>query len=268
MRPRRPTVLALLIVLLAAPPAVADVTFGLVGDRTSLATGDTVMVSVEVTESGDPFNGYDAIFSFDSTFFEPVIPDPPADGEGPLFTEACGLRFLNIGDDRDSSRVRVSHVVLCAGLSLTGPGRTYTLGFRALDASGWGVISLTDGTQAYDAGELVETRFDDFLVIAVNATTDTPPAGRPLELNAVPNPFNPATELRFDLPEPGPVSLVLFDASGRRVDTLFDRRLPAGPARVRWDGRDAQGNTVGSGLYFARLRTTRGEALSRLVLVR
>ena len=268
MRPRRPTSLALLVVLLAASPAVADVTFGLVGDRTTLATGDTVMVSVEVTEAGDPFNGYDAILAYDSALFEPVLPDPPADGEGPLFTEACGLRFLDLGDDSDSSRVRVSHVVLCAGLSLTGPGRTYTVGFRALDTAGWGVISLTDGTQAFDAGELVETRFDDFLVIAVNSATDTPPAGQPLELNAVPNPFNPATELHFELPESGPVSLVLFDASGRRVDTLLDRRLPAGPARVRWDGRDAQGHTVGSGLYFARLRTTRGEALSRLVLVR
>jgi len=73
----------------------------------------------------------------------------------------------------------------------------------------------------------------------------------------VPNPFNPATEIRFTLPSDQAVRLAVFDVSGRLVKTLVDEVRPAGDNAARWDGTDQSGRAVASGSYFARL-TGRG----------
>ncbi len=78
-----------------------------------------------------------------------------------------------------------------------------------------------------------------------------------------PNPFNPATELAFELAAEGPASLAIHDAAGRRVAVLVDAVLPAGPHRVAWR---ASGRP--SGVYFARLRAGDRTAVRRLVLLR
>ncbi|MCP4546379.1 MAG: hypothetical protein GY835_07930 [bacterium] len=69
-----------------------------------------------------------------------------------------------------------------------------------------------------------------------------------------PNPFNPSTTLRFTLVEGGPIRLVVFDTGGRLVRILGEGVFEAGEHSVRWDGRDASGRPVASGLYLARLR--------------
>jgi len=73
----------------------------------------------------------------------------------------------------------------------------------------------------------------------------------------VPNPFNPATEIRFTLPAEQAVRLVVYDVSGRLVRTLVDETRLAGDHAARWDGTDRSGRAVASGTYFARL-TGRG----------
>lgn len=73
-------------------------------------------------------------------------------------------------------------------------------------------------------------------------------------LTAAPNPFNPATTLRFTLADQQPVRLTLYDARGRTVRTLVDELRPAGSQAIRWDGRDDDGRTVAAGTYVARLQ--------------
>lgn len=68
-----------------------------------------------------------------------------------------------------------------------------------------------------------------------------------------PNPFNPTTTIRFDLVRPGDASIVIYDASGRAIQTLLDRNLTAGTWSVSWDGRLSNGSTAPSGTYFYRL---------------
>jgi hypothetical protein len=70
----------------------------------------------------------------------------------------------------------------------------------------------------------------------------------------VPNPFNPSTTVRFDVPaDCGPIRLDVFDLAGRLVRTLVDGELPPGRREVLWDGRDALGHGVASGVYYCRL---------------
>ncbi len=81
-----------------------------------------------------------------------------------------------------------------------------------------------------------------------------------------PNPFNPRTIISFDLPRTVPVRLSVYSASGRGVATLVDGTLEAGRYQVPWNGRDDLGNTLGSGVYFARLEAD-GEALTRKMIL-
>ncbi len=107
-------------------------------------------------------------------------------------------------------------------------------------------------------------------VAAAPSIVTAAPATRPWArwLPARPNPFNPKTELRFELDRAGAVSLVVFDLAGRRVRRLVDGSLDAGRHRRIWDGRDDRGETVGSGVYLARLETRGISVSTRLVLVR
>ncbi|MEM7786146.1 MAG: heparinase II/III family protein [Bacteroidota bacterium] len=87
-------------------------------------------------------------------------------------------------------------------------------------------------------------------------TTDLPtstasaPEAMPLRLGVAPNPSAGAVRLTLDLPASGPVRVGLYDALGRRVATLADTVLPAGPHDLTWGGR-ADGAPVAAGVYVA-----------------
>jgi hypothetical protein len=91
---------------------------------------------------------------------------------------------------------------------------------------------------------------------AAARTTDAPgsgPVARTIAAVVHPNPFNPRTAIRFDLPNAGPVRLSVYDAAGRHIRTLVDGDLPAGAHEATWDGRDSSGRGVASGSYIGWL---------------
>ncbi|MCX6831865.1 MAG: fibronectin type III domain-containing protein, partial [candidate division Zixibacteria bacterium] len=69
-----------------------------------------------------------------------------------------------------------------------------------------------------------------------------------------PNPFNPSTAIEFTLPRPGQVTLEVYDIVGRKTRTLVSEAVTAGTKRVIWDGCNADGATVASGVYFYRIK--------------
>ncbi len=83
-----------------------------------------------------------------------------------------------------------------------------------------------------------------------------------------PNPFNPATTIRYDLKEPGRVVVSIFDLAGRRIKELVNTRLGAGPHEVLWNGRDGDGRSVAAGVYFVQLRTSGARDSSLLSLIK
>ena len=89
------------------------------------------------------------------------------------------------------------------------------------------------------------------------------------QLSGAPNPMSFATTLRFRAPGSGAhIALGVFDAAGRRVTSLFDGVMSAGPHSVRWSGTDAQGHRVSPGLYLARLETPLGITSFKLMVLR
>jgi len=68
-----------------------------------------------------------------------------------------------------------------------------------------------------------------------------------------PNPFNPETRIEFSLPQTSYVTIDIFDILGKRIRRLVNERLSAGHKIVTWDGRDDNGQSVSSGVYFYRI---------------
>ncbi len=73
---------------------------------------------------------------------------------------------------------------------------------------------------------------------------------------AYPNPFNPETNITFDIAQDGNVSLQVFDIQGRLIKTLLNNSLFAGRHKIKWDGKTSNGNTAASGVYLIKLKTS------------
>ena len=69
-------------------------------------------------------------------------------------------------------------------------------------------------------------------------------------------PANPVTTIEYALPEPSQVQLVVYDLAGRTVATLVSGFVDAGYGGVVWQGRDASGRSVPTGIYIYRIVAT------------
>jgi len=83
-----------------------------------------------------------------------------------------------------------------------------------------------------------------------------------------PNPFNPATTIKFTLPFETRVQIAIFDLSGRMVKVLIDRVMPAGEHFVTWDGTDESGNKVSSGVYIYRMYSDKFVDVKKMILTK
>jgi len=83
-----------------------------------------------------------------------------------------------------------------------------------------------------------------------------------------PNPFNPSTQILFSMPQAGKVSLTIYNLLGQKIMTLVDGTLAAGTHTVSWNGRDARGVQLPSGVYFYSLKTSNFTATKRMILMK
>ncbi len=83
-----------------------------------------------------------------------------------------------------------------------------------------------------------------------------------------PNPFNPETSIAFDLPERSVVHLAIYNALGQHVIDLANREMAAGTHELRWDGRNASGQYVATGVYIYRLESGTAATSRTMLLVK
>jgi hypothetical protein len=84
----------------------------------------------------------------------------------------------------------------------------------------------------------------------------------------VPNPFNPSTDISFNLSQPTFVTLSVYSVTGRMIATLLQAQLDPGNHVVPWNGHDRFGQAVGSGVYFYRLQTDDSFVTRKMLLLR
>lgn len=78
-----------------------------------------------------------------------------------------------------------------------------------------------------------------------------------------PNPFNPTTSIRFDLPRPTHVRIAVYNAAGAQVDNVLNESRPAGAHTLQWDA----GN-MPTGTYFYRVEAGEQVEIQSMVLLR
>lgn len=198
------------------------------------------------------------------------------------------LRFLG-GEGVQGLRVRAAvpagtPVAVAAGDLLAGqelPTFLHNIG------PGFDVSVAVLGTGQFFAGTgdlfVVETTAEiasDDLVVSARGPDNSelsvvfaPPTGvetpRAYDLSAnFPNPFNPATTIRFALPESQRVMLTIYGVDGRRVAQLVDGVYAAGTHEVVWRGRNDAGRTVATGTYFYRLEAGGFRQVRKMVLMK
>ncbi len=147
---------------------------------------------------------------------------------------------------------------------------TYTGGGGPF-AGNWGVYPfLPSGTIVSSdmASGLFLTRYDDPIVTDVTSGNPTMVLPVARLMPNVPNPFNPATRIAYQLPVTGQVDLSIYDPAGRLVRTMVSGAQEAGSHTITWNGRDGNGAPASSGVYFYRLNTDDTAISRKLHLVR
>jgi hypothetical protein len=85
---------------------------------------------------------------------------------------------------------------------------------------------------------------------------------------AYPNPFNPSTTIRYQLPHTTSVRLVVYNALGQQVQTLVNSRIEAGYHEVTWDGKNNAGMQMPSGVYLFRMETENFQQVNKMMLMK
>jgi len=137
------------------------------------------------------------------------------------------------------------------------PGPPRSLVFF-VDASMATTQAKVQGTAFFPGSSSVTAATDSLFLIQAPVGVETIETAAPprfaLEANR-PNPFNPATTIRFGVEKSGPVTLRIYSVKGSLVRRLVGASLPAGLHAVRWDGRDDSGRELSSGIYLYELQS-------------
>jgi hypothetical protein len=83
-----------------------------------------------------------------------------------------------------------------------------------------------------------------------------------------PNPFNPNTTIRFDLPKVAQVKLEVYNVLGQKVRTVLDQRMEPGYHEMTWDSYNDQGMRVSSGVYYYRISAGEFQDVKKMALVK
>jgi hypothetical protein len=153
-------------------------------------------------------------------------------------------------------RVKVAMPLTAAAFAVTG-GQ-----LAQVDRTGDPAVCYIDVDIPAGGTRTVTVTVDDS-ASPVNLTPSSPHL-----LGAHPNPFNPRTEIAFDLVQRSFCRLTIFDLKGREVAVLAEGDLESGRHAFVWQGTDSLGSDLPSGVYFAGLRTGSFFETRKLTLVR
>lgn len=160
----------------------------------------------------------------------------------------------------------------------TNPGPEADIRYRVERGREGAFVSIADGL---DRGEFVDAspaNASRYRLIAINGlgeeyvlgeTSVAPRLAADRDIVAYPNPAGAPVQIAFRVLTDRPLTLDVFDTSGRRVRSLVSGNLPAGVHSATWDRRDESGRDVSAGTYFLRMRSAIGyDVTERVTIVR
>jgi len=108
-----------------------------------------------------------------------------------------------------------------------------------------------------------------FGIYNTDVTEENPNTPSELNISSVyPNPFNSAVEITFNIEKPSMVTLSIYDVTGKEIANIISDNLEVGSHNATWNGTDKNGNTVSSGVYFAKLNSGSKTTTTSLMYVK
>jgi hypothetical protein len=132
-----------------ASPGALGVTVGLTPAVQQVDPGAVFDLYIEVTQAGDPFNGFEAVIGYDPAALT-LLTTAQSAWQGTYMTGACGNTFAIFTPE--ASQITITDVLLCNGVELPGPGQLCHLQFRASTTSQVTTVQFLAGLQFYNAG--------------------------------------------------------------------------------------------------------------------
>ncbi len=99
-------------------------------------------------------------------------------------------------------------------------------------------------------------------------TDDTPNIDNVLSASNYPNPFNPSTNISFNIPIEGKVNVMVYNLKGQKVKDLVSEQLEAGQHQVVWNGLDNNKKAVSSGIYFYKVKSAGMSVTKKMILMK
>jgi len=234
-------------------------------DTVVVAPGGTFTVDFVVKDPDASFNAFDLDVHFDPAKLTSYPMSPTTLQRGALMVDACTLNApFHIFTPGPDSLVGTL-VILCSGVSVTGPGTIYSLRFTAAATTAWTQLTLGPGTSFYNGGPRVNGVVKRAVVVKIGSPVLD--AGGQPRLPSMPalDPIapNPARAgqtlaLSFSLPRAESSEVVVMDAQGRRVAGAPWALREAGAQRL-----EVALPPLAPGRYTITLRTESGVTRSR-----
>ena len=231
----------------AGKPAIPATTTGATGQLTTTVVGTRLHATLSLT-GDDYIAGVGTILKYDSgalEFVEALRPDrsPLADNSPLLLHSDLGSGRLALSDASTTER------------SVLGSGAFVTAVFDIIPGP---------APQVEIADLLI---FDESRSVRRARDVDVMTAETILRQNA-PNPFNPQTQISYQIARESRVTLTVYSETGQEVIRLVNEKQSAGNYQVVWDGRDGAGRKAASGLYLYQLETDDSVVTKRMALIK
>lgn len=263
--------LMLAMTMLAAPAFAQGVRVALLPAQQTVTPGSEFEITLQVTQAGSAFNGFDAVVGYDPAALTLLPLAPTSSQQGCLMTggcsAACGGTYHLFEARGDSAEF--SSIVLCDQFTLTGPGQIYRLRFRASNTPQITELRIRQAA-FFNAGLYVNPVLTTGCRVGIGnslAVGDGSSPNTGLRLTAEPNPAFRRVSLSFASGLAGDPTILVTDVLGRTVRRFTQTRIERGEHRIEWDGRDDQGARVPAGVYLVRLSLGHQSRQTRVTLL-
>jgi len=108
----------------------------------------------------------------------------------------------------------------------------------------------------------------ELIVSNDDVTIETLPLTKAALHSAYPNPFNPSTNISFDLTKSETVKIEIYNVKGQIVKQLVNKVYDKGTHSLVWDGKDSKGNNCGTGVYFCRMTAGKITQSKKMMLIK
>ena len=128
------------------------------------------------------------------------------------------------------------------------------------------IVHTTSGDQIFDISDIEQITFDSTgtCIDIVEFLSKVPIQF----LKNFPNPFNPVTEIQFELNQGGKVKVEIFNVKGQKVKTILNEYLEQGKHNLIWNGNGENKNRVASGVYFYKVSCNGKEKINKMIMMK